>query len=209
MLKPGGHLLAFGGTRTYHRMTCAIEDAGFEIRDCLQWLYGTGFPKSLNVGEGRGTALKPAHEPIVLARKPLIGTVAANIEAHGTGGINIDECRIGTEGGTKGCDAGPSNGIYGEGLNGVFGKPVPGLGRFPANVLLDDDAAAMLDAQSGVSKSAGGRIGKKAVSGVNIVPAGSFTKGDPGFGDVGGASRFFYVAKASRSERDAGVCGEH
>ncbi len=75
VLKPGGHLLAFGGTRTYHRMTCAIEDAGFKIRDCIQWLYGTGFPKSLNLEGGLGTALKPANEPIVLARKPLAGTV--------------------------------------------------------------------------------------------------------------------------------------
>ena len=86
VLKPGGHMLAFGGTRTYHRMTCAIEDAGFDIRDCLQWLYGTGFPKSLNLDGGLGTALKPANEPIVLARKPLVGTVAANVMTHGTGG---------------------------------------------------------------------------------------------------------------------------
>ena len=89
VLKPGGHLLAFGGTRTYHRMTCAIEDAGFEIRDCIVWLYGSGFPKSHNLkGEwdGWGTALKPANEPIVLARKPLIGTVAANVTA--TAGIS-------------------------------------------------------------------------------------------------------------------------
>jgi hypothetical protein len=75
VLKPGGHLLAFGGTRTYHRLACAIEDAGFEIRDCLAWLYGQGFPKSRNMGDGWGTALKPAHEPIVMARKPLVGTV--------------------------------------------------------------------------------------------------------------------------------------
>lgn len=169
VLKPGGHMLAFGGTRTYHRMTCAIEDSGFEIRDCLQWLYGTGFPKSLNLDGGLGTALKPANEPIVMARKPLVGTVAKNVDAYGAGTINIDDCRIGTEGGTKGCDAGPSNGILGDGLNGSFGKPVPGLGRWPANVLLDEDAAAQL----------------------------------------GEVSRFFYTAKASRSERDAGVVGEH
>lgn len=95
VLKPGGHLLAFGGTRTYHRMACAIEDAGFEVRDSLHWIYGSGFPKSMNLGDGRGTAVKPAHEPVVMARKPLIGTVAANVLKHGTGAINVDACRIG------------------------------------------------------------------------------------------------------------------
>lgn len=150
VLKPGGHLLAFSGSRTYHRMTSAIEDAGFEIRDQIMWVYGSGFPKSLDVSkaidkaagaerekilvptkpgntrgergisyagesfsgftdiseptteaarqwQGWGTALKPAHEPIVLARKPLIGTVAANVLAHGTGGLNIDGCRVEAE----------------------------------------------------------------------------------------------------------------
>jgi site-specific DNA-methyltransferase (adenine-specific) len=94
VLLPGGHLLAFGGTRTWHRIACAIEDAGFEVRDCLMWLYGTGFPKSHNQGEGRGTALKPAWEPIFMFRKPPVGTVAQNVLAHGTGALNIDGCRI-------------------------------------------------------------------------------------------------------------------
>jgi hypothetical protein len=111
VLKPGGHLLSFGGSRTYHRMVCAIEDAGFEIRDQIMWIYGSGFPKSLNVGKQLekqgiineeynkiGTALKPSHEPIVVARKPLAEkTVAENVLKWGTGGINIDDCRIGTE----------------------------------------------------------------------------------------------------------------
>ena len=100
VLKPGAHLVAFSGTRTYHRMACAIEDAGFEIRDQLAWCYGSGFPKSHNQQgewEGWGTALKPAWEPICLARKPLIGTVAGNLAAHGTGALNIDGCRIPTE----------------------------------------------------------------------------------------------------------------
>jgi len=113
VLKPGGHLLSFGGSRTYHRMACAIEDAGFEIRDQIMWVYGSGFPKSLNIGkavtktmgdedgkvwEGYGTALKPAHEPIVLARKPLSEkTVAENCLKWGVGGLAIDECRVGTE----------------------------------------------------------------------------------------------------------------
>ena len=95
LLKPGGHLIAFSGSRTYHRMACAIEDAGFEIRDQCIWLYGSGFPKSHNIGDGWGTALKPAHEPMVLARKPLSEkSVADNVMQHGTGAINIDDCRI-------------------------------------------------------------------------------------------------------------------
>ena len=93
--KPGAHLLAFGGSRTFHRLTVAIEDAGWEIRDVVCWLYGSGFPKSLNVGDGWGTALKPAWEPVIVARKPLVGTVAANVTRYGTGAINIDGCRIG------------------------------------------------------------------------------------------------------------------
>jgi len=98
VLKPGAHLVAFGGTRTYHRLACALEDAGFEIRDSLMWIYGSGFPKSLNLDgdwQGWGTALKPAHEPIVLARKPLAGTVAANVAEHGCGALNIAGCRVG------------------------------------------------------------------------------------------------------------------
>lgn len=100
LLKPGGHLVAFGGTRTHHRVWSAIEDAGFEIRDTIMWVYGSGFPKSHAAGNGWGTALKPAWEPIVLARKPLIGTVAENVIAHGTGALNIDGCRVEAEGGS-------------------------------------------------------------------------------------------------------------
>jgi len=96
VLKPGAYLVAFSGTRTYHRMVTAIEDAGFDIRDQIGWAFGSGFPKSHNLGDGRGTALKPAWEPICLARRPLIGTNAENIEAWGTGGLNIDGCRVGT-----------------------------------------------------------------------------------------------------------------
>jgi site-specific DNA-methyltransferase (adenine-specific) len=96
--KPGAHLVAFGGTRTFHRLTCAIEDAGWEIRDCCMWLYGSGFPKSHNLDgdrEGWGTALKPAYEIIVLARKPFPGTVADNVLKYGTGALNVDGCRVG------------------------------------------------------------------------------------------------------------------
>jgi DNA modification methylase len=166
--KPGAHLVAFGGTRTFHRLACAIEDAGWEVRDTLSWLYGNGFPKSHN-GSWGGTALKPAWEPIILARKPLVGTVAANVALHGTGALNVDGCRVGTDGGTaKGTfPKEPSNGTYGNGINGACEIVDIGKGRWPANVVLDEDAAAQ----------------------------------------VGEPSRFFYTAKASRSEREAGLDG--
>lgn len=138
VLKPGGHLLAFGGTRMYHRMTCAVEDAGFEIRDSIHWTYATGFPKSHNPfrddddprRRGLGTALKPSHEPIVVARKPLAGTVAANVLEWGTGALNIDGCRVGAAGGTAGSNFAKT------GLLGIGGKAdiVPiAAGRWPAN----------------------------------------------------------------------------
>lgn len=217
VLKPGGHLLAFGGTRTYHRMTCAIEDAGFEIRDCIQWIYGSGFPKSHDISKaidkklgtyvegkllpssrttgasatgiattfrkktasnpqspeaqqwkGWGTALKPANEPIVLARKPLSEkTVAENVLKWGTGGINIDECRIGTD--IVGWRGRPSSGYSGGLDTDTSGKPRPVEGRFPANVILDEEAGKLLDEQHK------------------------------------GASRFFYCAKASKKERNMGL----
>jgi DNA modification methylase len=170
--KPGAHLLAFGGTRTFHRLTVAIEDAGWEIRDCLSWLYGSGFPKSHN-GPWGGTALKPAWEPIILARKPLTGTVASNVAQHGTGALNVDGCRIGTEALTYTSRlAKASNERRHEQGTRPSAYDAPELpqtasGRWPANVCLDEEAAAML--------------------------------GEP--------SRFFYTAKASRSEREAGLEG--
>ncbi len=178
VLKPGGHLLSFGGTRTYHRMVVNIEEAGFEIRDQIQWLYGSGFPKSHNIGNGFGTALKPANEPIVLARKPLVKglTVAQNVERYGTGAINIDGSRIGSE---------PikinGGGVFPEG-GGCTWKAinVSRTGRFPANLILDESAAEMLDVQ--FFYDCGGEIGT-------------------------GPSRFFYVAKASKRERNAGLEG--
>ena len=258
VLKPGGHLLAFGGTRTAHRLACAIEDAGFDIRDSIAWMYGSGFPKSLdvskaidkaagaerevvggykgasNIGKGStnsyitqeagratdviitapatdaakqwqgwGTALKPAFEPIVVARKPLIGTVAENVLAHGTGALNIDGCRIGTTDDLsfKNTEPVTTNDIYGKGLGVSSGRSAELAGRWPANVILDESQAAELDRQSGVTTSQGGRIGKKDVSNVDFGLAGRYEKGDPGFGDIGGASRFFYTAKANSSER--------
>lgn len=176
VLKPGAHLLTFGGTRTYHRMACAIEDAGFEIRDQMQWIYGQGFPKSRNIGGGWGTALKPAHEPLCLARKPLSEpNVAANVLKHGTGALNIDGCRI---------------------------NPT---GRWPANVMLDEEAGRLLDEQTGELVS-GKPSGVRNSDGFRGRHRGNKTAVS-GFGDSGGASRFFYCAKASRAERDAGVEG--
>ena len=133
LLKPGGHLLAFSASRNYHRMAVAIEDADFEIRDQIMWIYGSGFPKSLNLGDGWGTALKPAHEPIVMAKKRLEGTNKQNKDKYGTGGINIDGCRVGNEERThKGMS---SLGV----MHDDNWKPkdieVTSKGRFPANVM--------------------------------------------------------------------------
>ena len=213
VLRPGGHLLAFGGTRTSHRMVCAIEDAGFEVRDSLVWMYGSGFPKSLNVGNGWGTALKPAHEPICLARKPLEGTVASNVQAHGTGVLNVDGCRIGMTDGdraalhakaSKNPHDSYSDHVFGLGMRTQHAKPPHASGRWPANVLLDAGAAALLDAQSGVLKS-GARNGKRKAHD----EFGTFCERERDSGNewgtsAGGASRFFYCAKASRKERGAG-----
>jgi site-specific DNA-methyltransferase (adenine-specific) len=218
VLKPGGHLLAFGGTRTHHRLWCAVEDAGFEIRDSigflgmLGWVYGSGFPKSLNLEgewEGWGTALKPAWEPIVLARKPLSGTVAANVQEHGAGALNVDGCRIpgnwkwGTQTDIRGGGYGTRRPSEGDVLaRDLESDPA---GRWPANLVLDEDAAAMLDAQSGETVAGKPRVDRGS--------GGIWADGDgipcgPQYGDSGGASRFFYCAKASREEREAGVRGE-
>jgi len=231
VLKPGGHLLAFSGSRTYHRMTCAIEDAGFEIRDQIMWVYGSGFPKSLDVSKaidraagakrevvgntaetsgrtvglgtsagfhgdivsghcrditapatdaarqwsGWGTALKPAHEPICMARKPLIGTVAANVLAHGTGAINVDGCRVGTDGEDvtthkQGADAASKDGkVYRKfaGMASTHQTDGQKLGRWPANFIHDGSEEA--------------------------------TAG------LGEAARFFYTPKAGREDRDEGL----
>jgi len=219
VLRPGGHLLAFGGTRTSHRLVCALEDAGFEIRDTICWLYGTGFPKSHNVGkqegceawQGWGTALKPAHEPICVARKPLgERTVAANVLKHGTGGVNVDGCRIeGVLEGDPSRFARTDGGTF-----AAFGEHPPvcrRAGRWPANVCLDEAAAAMLDEQTGDRPgfAGGGTVG----AGFRRAYVGG-ERGDTNlpaqtFSDRGGASRFFYCAKASRKEREAGLEGRN
>jgi hypothetical protein len=213
--KPGAHLVAFGGTRTYHRLTVAIEDAGWEIRDCLSWLYGSGFPKSHN-GPWGGTALKPAWEPIILARKPLAGTVAANVQAHGTGALNIDATRIRYEpedwteskrriGSQEGRAYGASGNVA---MSGGHLAPLNPSGRWPANVCLDEDAAALLDAQApdtGAAAAASGPTLRGETHGTVAYGARKGLDGDPAFhGDRGGASRFYYTAKASRKERGVG-----
>jgi len=220
VLKPGGHLISFGGSRTYHRMACAVEDAGFEVRDQILWLYGSGFPKSLNISkaidaalgaerevigqkwadrypngpggnsfsvggepdgkrtaanttetrpatpestafDGWGTALKPSHEPAVLARKPLIGTVAANVLAHGTGGLNIGACRVGDE-----IIEGKTRGVARITTFASGGITLDAIGRWPANLIHDGAVESI-------------------------------------FPD--GQSRYFYTAKASRADRDDGL----
>ena len=267
VLKPGGHVLSFGGTRTYHRMVVNMEDAGFEIRDQIQWLYGSGFPKSHNIGkaidkmqgnerevvgkkenwldtnnrkpgdtsmydnawgdnkrvdlditkgqtewEGWGTALKPANEPICLARKPLVGTVAENVLQHGTGGLNIDGCRVGTDepiaahyntGASIGYITGKSNIVYQKGDAGDHNTHT--LGRFPANVIHDgSDEVVELFPQSN------GRMGVVNYGAVKFFPTNydkdKNQRDTGGTKDFGSAARFFYCAKVSKSERNAG-CG--
>ena len=209
VLKPGGHLLSFFGTRTYHRGVVAIEDAGFEIRDQIQWLYGSGFPKSLNLdGErkGWGTALKPANEPIVLARKPLIGTVASNVQAWGTGALNVDGGRVGTEqtitlrNGNSG-----ANGRYGKD-DRVFERINP-PGRYPANVIHDGSEEVL--AGFPLSKSTGGLTVSFAKNHRCYgKPSGDKLRANAGgLGDSGSAARFFYCAKASKADRDEGLDG--
>lgn len=245
VLKPGGHLLAFSGTRTYHRMVCAIEDAGFEIRDQIGWVYGSGFPKSLDVSkaidaragaerevlsetqarvgfdpaaqggggyrrgtpeaqqwQGWGTALKPAWEPIVVARKPLIGTVAANVLAHGTGAINIDECRVGTTGGCA-ASGGDVRTESQPGAIGAYGTSpaVPGLGRWPANLIHDGSDEVL--AAFPVAKGQQGATGERSQGVVYRAPSAGTPGAEPRT-DTGSAARFFYCAKASKAERGAG-----
>jgi site-specific DNA-methyltransferase (adenine-specific) len=260
VLKPGGHLLAFGGTRTWHRLAVAIEDAGFEIRDNIAWLYGSGFPKSHNISkaidkmqgaereirleprqgggvqkgeffqggftqipgfkrvsdavtdeakawDGWGTALKPAHEPIVVARKPVEGTVAENVLKFGTGGINIDGTRIGTE--TISVHNAPKGSFAG-------GEPERGSdtesyrehqGRWPANIILDETTAELLDEQT-EGKITQGHWANTKVTGFGDFGGGKseyFGAGRKAEEKGGGASRFFYVAKASKRDRNEGL----
>jgi site-specific DNA-methyltransferase (adenine-specific) len=263
VLKPGGHLLAFAGTRTQHRMAVRIEDAGFEIRDMIAWVYGSGFPKSLDVskaidraagverevvgaavygdghvqqnsgdsvsgysggltteGEGArvitapatpeaqqwsgwGTALKPALEPITMARKPLAGTVAANVLEHGTGALNVDGCRVGT---SKEVPASvsrkaPANcyGKYAEaGETPGIGGHDPNLGRWPANLIHDGS-----DEVVGLFPEAAAKRGQNS-EGTSIYGSAVKTYGATTPNDSGSAARFFYTAKASKADRGEG-----
>lgn len=262
VLKPGGYLLAFAGTRTQHRMACRIEDAGFEIRDMICWAYGSGFPKSLNIGkavdelrgverefvqtnpnkrdeaveqasqgksqsgrtthaditrgtsewEGWGTNLKPAVETVTVARKPLSeNTVAANCMKWGTGGINIDGCRVGTDEITSQGSASLhlqkkclEHGIrkYENGLPGENFQPSTHIGRFPANLIHDGSEEVLArfpNCKGAVSN--GKKAGTGYDGGFNCMPQ------QRSYSDSGSAARFFYCAKASASERNEGVDG--
>jgi site-specific DNA-methyltransferase (adenine-specific) len=258
VLKPGGHVVSFSGTRTYHRMACAIEDAGFEIRDQLQWLYGAGFPKSHNVSkgidrhngdareqvtilrprianmptadtgatrpwlekalangfhvkdgpsaasaasaawDGWGTALKPAVEPICLARKPLIGTVAENVMAHGTGALNIGGTRIGTRTESTGEVIGSNTAMSGPN----YGRIETGeqtIGRWPANILHDgsDEVVNAFPSSNSSRSEVTSKPGAVYGNGSGL-PAHT---GIYGFDDSGSAARFFYSAKADAEDR--------
>ena len=256
--KPGAHLLAFGGTRTYHRLACAIEDAGWEIRDCVMWVYGSGFPKSHDVSKaidkaagaererirgvrsavvgatyagdewsrefkdsvlsanpitdaarqwsGWGTALKPAWEPIIVARKPLVGTVAENVLAHGTGGINVDGCRVENGGDDLSRKATPAKGWKNSSkLNGSMNDDWK-KGRWPANLIHDGGEEVVgLFPQTGPAKQADRG---KGIDGSTFRNASGSLNGIRGHDDNGGsAARFFYCAKASKADRDEGCEG--
>jgi DNA modification methylase len=262
VLKPGGHLLAFFGTRTYDLGALAVRLAGFEVRDCLMWVYGSGFPKSHDVSaaldrelgavrqkvrhaarpetsgtfsgkadtrpwieqarargyhetdgpdavtdaakqyDGWGTALKPACEPIVMARKPLSeSSIARNVLRWGTGGINVGACRVGTDGGTRKGTTPPGDVVtcYGKGINGNAGIIATGEGRWPANFIHDGSAAAV----AGMPETAGGtgaaiHAGDFGKGGIYGAARGCVTQS---YADEGTAARYFYTAKASPRER--------
>ncbi len=269
VLKPGGHLLAFAGTRTQHRMVVNIEDAGFEIRDMLAWVYSTGFPKSHNVSkaidkaagaerevvgvkedvakranktrkgvswadpnladgsfsnpdqvgvvtapatpeaqqwDGWGTALKPALEPITVARKPFQGTVANNVLEHGTGALNIDGCRVAHDEPIrimKAQDGGDK--VYGQGGRHEETTELKAAGRWPANLIHDgNDEVTELFPQTAPSKA--GLRKNRSGMGIHDSETGTFGKGDVfgGFNDSGSAARFFYCAKANKTDRGEG-----
>ncbi|WP_404936673.1 DNA-methyltransferase [Pseudomonas aeruginosa] len=211
VLKPGGYLLAFAGTRTQHRMALRIEDAGFEIRDMIAWVYGSGFPKSKNLDgdrQGWGTALKPALEPITVARKPLVGTVAANVLAHGTGALNIDGCRIPSEPMPPNTGAGglPRRREDEQRGPSAVSQPHAG-GRWPANLIHDGSpevVALFPHTKSGVMKGGTIRAAQDAPGSVYYGTYGGNATSADTFGDEGSAARFFYCAKATRRDRNEG-----
>jgi DNA modification methylase len=210
IVKPGGHILMFGSPRRHHRQMAGLEDAGWEIRDTLAWIYGSGFPKSHNhFGiEGYGTALKPAYEPIIMAMKKCDGTFKQNAEKWGQAGINIDGCRI--EGSWNRSTTHIENikgGNFNNPENGVLEVPPQSShpkGRWPANVILNEEAGEMLDEQSGVLKS--GSMSPQLHQKKNSVYS-KWNQASPTGQEAssGGASRFFYCPKASSSERNEGL----
>lgn len=215
VLKPGGFLLSFCSPRMYHRMTCGIEDAGFQIRDQIMWMYGSGFPKSHNIGDGWGTALKPAHEPIVVARKPIIKmSVAKNKEIYGTGAINIDGCRV------EYSEDNPPIPQLAHGKTKVNSKKTmfdgPSMnkssteatiggnlsGRWPANVIHDGSDEVV----SNFPDRKTTWVSDKHANNRNGEFLGKLKHpGNQGFNDSGSAARFFYCAKASKSDKDEGL----
>ena len=260
VLKPGGYLLAFGGSRTFHRIACAIEDAGFEIRDTIMWLYGSGFPKSTNIGlaidkkngveskiigqsdvldipnsgyennngnrimhpirvaqnewTGWGTALKPAYEPIIVARKPYDGSCVDNILKYGVGGLNIDECRVPANPGEydirhythEDCfqNLKPKQSHYQV-------KPQP-EGRFPANVILTYDDTDKEEVCGGMPESGSGNngtpysyAGREYHNGDYSMFNGDKPQAPSNYNDNGSSARYFYCAKASKRDRDEGL----
>ena len=212
VLKPGGHLLAFGGSRTYHRLVVNVEDAGFEIRDQILWVYGTGFPKSHNLKdewEGWGTALKPAHEPIVMARKPFKATVAENMAQYGTGALNIDACRIGNEERSYSPRGTSSNAKMiraPEHRKGIAGDEVTVNGRWPANLIHDGCdvvVSAFPDAkgQQGDLKETGKARPSQGRYGDMAPPKAHKARQE----EEKSAARFFYCAKVTPDERDEGM----
>lgn len=223
VLKPGAYIVASCAPRSYHRMACGLEDAGFVIRDEITWLFGSGFPKNRNLGEGKGTALKPAHEPIALAWKPFKGSIRSCHEAHGTAALNIDASRIPTTNGESLDGGRVSSRTDGwdhpwkadteavercrERIAANVAKAKE-LGRWPANVALDEEAAAMLDEQTGVLVS--GANPTRRASNEFRNSYGEFKGREECVAhrgiDTGGASRFYYVAKPSTTERNLG-CG--
>jgi site-specific DNA-methyltransferase (adenine-specific) len=219
VLKPGGHVLAFAGTRTQDLMSLGLRLAGFEIRDLVAWLYGSGFPKSHNLeGEwdGWGTALKPALEPITLARKPLEGTVAANVLKWHTGAINVDGCRVVHQSEADRASATPqgkvtaksgalAGGTQHDGERAEFDRPDTSKGRWPANLIHDgsDEVVGLFPQSKGqlaASRADGAPMGNAVYGAMrhSTVPM------QPR-GDSGSAARFFYCAKVSPSERNAGL----
>jgi hypothetical protein len=232
--KPGAHMILSAGTRSYHRLACAVEDAGWEIRDMLAWLYGSGFPKSHDMAkaidrerglcgltadaympasaeardwQGWGTALKPALEPLLLARKPVEGTIARNLQVSGVGALNVDACRIAAEPWDSSGDGlgGSSVRAYGDGLNNSGRSGSHQLGRWPANVLHDGsedvlqafpDAPGQQGAVTGAEPTANGFSGAVKFSGMRARISSSEPRSDSG-----SAARFFYSAKADTDDR--------